>query len=82
MPESIKKNIDKPKSEFGRLMLAANMPLMVGAAVLAQYTPQYESQITELYDKVAKEVINKQIQGADSLGEFLQLDDKTLDDQL
>tara|TARA_B100001093_G_C26514689_1_gene879039 strand:+ start:357 stop:605 length:249 start_codon:yes stop_codon:yes gene_type:complete len=82
MSDSIKKNIDKPKSEFGRLMLAANMPLMVTAAVLAQYTPRFESQITEFYDKVAKEVINKQIQGADSLGQFLKLDDKTLDEQL
>ena len=84
MPDSDtkKNNIDKPKSDFGRMALAANMPFMVGVAVLAQKVPAFEKQITNFYDNVGKDFINKQIQGADSLGEYLKLDDKTLDDQL
>ena len=82
MSDELQSKLDKPKSEFGRFILAANMPLMVGTAVLAQYTPQFEPQITELYNKFGKKIINKQIQGADALGKYLQLDDKTLDDQL
>ena len=81
MPDE-QKNIKKPKSEFGRIVLALNMPIMMGTAIIAQHNPKLEPQLTQFYENVTKEFINKQIQGADSLGEYLKLDDKSLDEEL
>ena len=77
-----KTSINVPKSEFGRLILSMNMPLMISTAVITQYSPKLEPQISNLYETYGKDIINAQINYADSLGKFLKIDDETLDEQL